>query len=317
MCIGDCGTSGTRQYETVVVAEAPAARRSRAASPLPPRDLCMRTCAWLCSVAHITGRHTLVPFIFISLRYRLHSTVCHLVYRDSKWTLSCTTRWCLRHARFPIDTMAMFASSIPEIIELVGSRSKYSGELKREHGKSSARHPSPAPVHTPQPHAATRRQTTLKPHSLVRARGFAAGRRAGGRARGGPLLTAGSLLCIVGCVRQLDPRDHGAGGAAEQIRRPVQQGRPPQRADVKFCNAVDEVVFGLFACTRCLSPRCSASSGTPRVPSHTQPVPRPPRPAPLARAPSRRRALTPTPHRRAEPPAAPGGSSRRQDRWSA
>lgn len=30
---------------------------------------------------------------------------------------------------------AMFASSIPEIIELVGSRSKYSGELKREHGK--------------------------------------------------------------------------------------------------------------------------------------------------------------------------------------
>lgn len=35
-----------------------------------------------------------------------------------------------------------------------------------------------------------------------------------------------------------------------------------ERADVKFCNAVDEVVFGLFACTRCLSPRCSASSGT-------------------------------------------------------
>lgn len=29
----------------------------------------------------------------------------------------------------------MFASSIPEIIELVGSGSKYSGELKREHGK--------------------------------------------------------------------------------------------------------------------------------------------------------------------------------------
>lgn len=114
MCIGDCGTSGTtgtsgtsgtRQYETVVVAEAPAARRSRAASPLPPRDLCMRTCAWLCSVAHITGRHTLVPFIFVSLRYWLHSTVSHIVYRDSKWTLSCTTRWCLRHARCPIDTM--------------------------------------------------------------------------------------------------------------------------------------------------------------------------------------------------------------------
>jgi len=30
---------------------------------------------------------------------------------------------------------AIFASSIPEIIELVGSRSKYSGEYKREHGK--------------------------------------------------------------------------------------------------------------------------------------------------------------------------------------
>lgn len=29
----------------------------------------------------------------------------------------------------------MFASSIPEIIELVGSGSKYSGELKREQGK--------------------------------------------------------------------------------------------------------------------------------------------------------------------------------------
>lgn len=30
---------------------------------------------------------------------------------------------------------AIFASSIPEIIDLVGSRSKYSGEYKREHGK--------------------------------------------------------------------------------------------------------------------------------------------------------------------------------------
>ncbi|CAD6241214.1 GSCOCG00009223001-RA-CDS, partial [Cotesia congregata] len=34
---------------------------------------------------------------------------------------------------------AIFASSIPEIIELVGSRSKYSGEYKREHGKSQSR----------------------------------------------------------------------------------------------------------------------------------------------------------------------------------
>lgn len=29
----------------------------------------------------------------------------------------------------------MFASSIPEIIDLVGTRSKYGGEFKREHGK--------------------------------------------------------------------------------------------------------------------------------------------------------------------------------------
>lgn len=33
----------------------------------------------------------------------------------------------------------MFASSIPEIIELVGSGSKYGGELKREHGKRLAK----------------------------------------------------------------------------------------------------------------------------------------------------------------------------------
>lgn len=34
----------------------------------------------------------------------------------------------------------MFASSIPEIIELVGSGSKYGGELKREHGKRYIQH---------------------------------------------------------------------------------------------------------------------------------------------------------------------------------
>ncbi|KAK2588165.1 hypothetical protein KPH14_004209 [Odynerus spinipes] len=37
---------------------------------------------------------------------------------------------------FLLVGLAIFASSIPEIIELVGSRSKYSGEYKREHGKS-------------------------------------------------------------------------------------------------------------------------------------------------------------------------------------
>ncbi|XP_069970350.1 calcium-activated potassium channel slowpoke isoform X4 [Penaeus vannamei] len=36
---------------------------------------------------------------------------------------------------FLLVGLALFASSIPEIIELVGSRSKYSGEYKREHGK--------------------------------------------------------------------------------------------------------------------------------------------------------------------------------------
>ncbi|XP_075216744.1 calcium-activated potassium channel slo [Lycorma delicatula] len=36
---------------------------------------------------------------------------------------------------FLLVGLAMFASSIPEIIELVGTRSKYGGEFKREHGK--------------------------------------------------------------------------------------------------------------------------------------------------------------------------------------
>lgn len=36
---------------------------------------------------------------------------------------------------FEDDFQAIFASSIPEIIDLVGTRSKYGGEYKREHGK--------------------------------------------------------------------------------------------------------------------------------------------------------------------------------------
>ncbi|EEB13088.1 calcium-activated potassium channel alpha subunit, putative [Pediculus humanus corporis] len=36
---------------------------------------------------------------------------------------------------FLLVGLAMFASSIPEIIDLVGTRSKYGGEFKREHGK--------------------------------------------------------------------------------------------------------------------------------------------------------------------------------------
>lgn len=35
----------------------------------------------------------------------------------------------------PFCLQAIFASSIPEIIDLVGTRSKYCGEYKREHGK--------------------------------------------------------------------------------------------------------------------------------------------------------------------------------------
>lgn len=38
-----------------------------------------------------------------------------------------------------IYLQAIFASSIPEIIDLVGTRSKYSGEFKREHGKRYSR----------------------------------------------------------------------------------------------------------------------------------------------------------------------------------
>lgn len=97
---------------------------------------------------------------------------------------------------------------------------------------SVARHGTRVP-HTHTHATATthsRRQMTLEPQPCAtqgtRPR---AGRGGTGRARGAGLsLTSRCLLCIVGCVRQLDPRDHGAGGAAEQIRRPVQQGRPPQ-----------------------------------------------------------------------------------------
>ncbi|CAG9136896.1 unnamed protein product [Plutella xylostella] len=117
---------------------------------------------------------------------------------------------------FLLVGLAMFASSIPEIIELVGSRSKYSGELKREHGKRHSSH------------------TALCERA---GSGAAAGR--GGAARAGRSLTERCLLCIVGCVRQLDPRDHGAGGAAEQIRRPVQQGRPPQAI---FASCIPEII---------------------------------------------------------------------------
>lgn len=82
---------------------------------------------------------THLPFLFFfSLRYRLH-LIRHLSYTETRGG----------HCRAPHDGVraqtpyerhhgllqAMFASSIPEIIELVGSRSKYSGELKREHGK--------------------------------------------------------------------------------------------------------------------------------------------------------------------------------------
>lgn len=95
---------------------------------------------------------------------------------------------------------------------------------------SVARHGTQVP-HTHTTATATT-QTDDTHRTQPRARGYAgrAGRGgAGARGRAGGAATHLTvLLCIVGCVRQLDPRDHGAGGAAEQIRRPVQQGRPPQ-----------------------------------------------------------------------------------------
>lgn len=48
--------------------EAPGAQPGEPGAASHPSHLAIsacRTCAWLCSVAHITGRHTLVPFIFI------------------------------------------------------------------------------------------------------------------------------------------------------------------------------------------------------------------------------------------------------------
>ncbi|CAB3226552.1 unnamed protein product [Arctia plantaginis] len=89
----------TRYVGARVHTEAPGAQPGEPGAASHPSHLAIsacRTCAWLCSVAHIT---------------------------DSMFD---------RHRGL---LQAMFASSIPEIIELVGSRSKYSGELKREHGK--------------------------------------------------------------------------------------------------------------------------------------------------------------------------------------
>lgn len=112
--------------------------------PLPPRVSACRTCAWLCSVAHITGRHTLVPFNFCCCSAPGHtlrlSVTIERVPRPETRGGHCRAprdgvRWDALFDRHRGLLQAMFASSIPEIIELVGSRSKYSGELKREHGK--------------------------------------------------------------------------------------------------------------------------------------------------------------------------------------
>lgn len=53
-----------------------------------------------------------------------------------RWpSLFVTVRSGIAFSSYDFYLQAIFASSIPEIIELVGSRSKYSGEYKREHGK--------------------------------------------------------------------------------------------------------------------------------------------------------------------------------------
>lgn len=59
----------------------------------------------------------------------------------------------------------MFASSIPEIIELVGSRSKYSGELKREHGKRYQFDNVSRSVEVKAIHAAARAPSAARPES--------------------------------------------------------------------------------------------------------------------------------------------------------
>lgn len=93
---------------------------------------------------------------------------------------------------------------------------------------SVARHGTQVPHPSTPRHSHTQTDDTQATQPCASARVHGRGPGPGGRARGGQSLTSRCLLCIVGCVRQLDPRDHGAGGAAEQIRRPVQQGRPPQ-----------------------------------------------------------------------------------------
>lgn len=45
-----------------------------------------------------------------------------------------------------------------------------------------------------------------------------------------------SWLVSVGCVCQLDPRDHGTGGPAQQVRRQVLQGHTSQVPARAFTN---------------------------------------------------------------------------------
>ena len=110
--------------------------------PTPPtRDACRTTPGCVQLLTSPVDTHYFLLFLFRSATgYTLRLSVTIERFRSQ-----------CGHCRAPLDGVrarsdcmfdrhrgllqAMFASSIPEIIELVGSRSKYSGELKREHGK--------------------------------------------------------------------------------------------------------------------------------------------------------------------------------------
>ncbi|KAL2717434.1 Calcium-activated potassium channel slowpoke [Vespula squamosa] len=114
---------------------------------------------------------------------------------------------------------AIFASSIPEIIELVGSRSKYSGEYKREHGKRK------------------RANTGSSTNLYERLGGVTSSCKAEDRVT---VLTATDDCGCVGGVRQLDPRDHGARREPLQVRWPVQTRTWTQKL-------IEEVLVACFS----------------------------------------------------------------------
>lgn len=114
---------------------APAAPAPAPAAPGPRRVLLpSRACAPVPGCVQLltspVDTHPSFSFMFAPLR----PSASHSVTSVRVGRALPRTRPQARHRHRGL-LQAMFASSIPEIIELVGSRSKYSGELKREHGK--------------------------------------------------------------------------------------------------------------------------------------------------------------------------------------